>query len=156
MSSPAPWPKPEKFEVLVLDFGRIGGRETGYISVADGIKSLPFQIARVFWTYFTPEEIIRGRHAHYRTEQVLIAVAGEISVTLEFPDGSIQAVRLSKPNTGVYIPPYVWHTMQYSHNAVQLAMASTPYEASDYIRDKAQWRQTYGVASPDFEEAMLL
>jgi mannose-6-phosphate isomerase-like protein (cupin superfamily) len=137
----------------MIDFGRIGERDTGYISVADGLKSLPFPIARVFWTYYTPEEIIRGRHAHYRTEQVLIAVAGEIAVTLEFPDGSIQAIRLAKPNKGVYIPPYAWHTMQYSHNAVQLAIASQPFLAQDYIRDKTLWRQTYEVASPDFEES---
>lgn len=149
MSERIPWPKPASYDVLMVDFGRIGERDTGYISVAESQGKLPFTPSRVFWTYFTPEEIIRGRHAHYQTEQVLIAVAGEISVTLEFPDGSIQAVRLSKPNIGVYIAPYVWHTMQYSHNAVQLAIASMPYEAADYIRDKAEWRRIYGVVAPD-------
>jgi mannose-6-phosphate isomerase-like protein (cupin superfamily) len=145
MSELTPWPKPTTFEILLLDFGRIGERDTGYISVAEPQGKLPFAPSRVFWTYFTPEEIVRGRHAHYRTEQVLVAVAGEIAVTLEFPDGSIHAVRLAKPNHGLYIPPYTWHTMQYSHNAVQLAIASLPYEAADYIRDKEEWRRIYGV-----------
>jgi hypothetical protein len=35
----------------------------------------------------------------------------------------------------VYIPPLAWHTMQYSHSAVQLIIASTKFDEVDYIRD---------------------
>lgn len=87
---------------------------------------------------------MRGRHAHYRTEQVLIAAAGRIIVMIELVDGSIQSFRLEEPHVGLYIPPNAWHTMQYSHSAVQLVLASTPYSEADYIRDHAQFQQVWG------------
>jgi hypothetical protein len=48
---------------------------------------------------------------------------------------------LDNPRTGVVIPPFCWHTMQYSHNAVQIAFASTEYDESDYIRDYTVFQQ---------------
>jgi hypothetical protein len=42
---------------------------------------------------------------------------------------------LDTPGKGVYVPPGAWHTMQYSHSAVQMVLASTLYEEKDYIRD---------------------
>jgi WxcM-like, C-terminal len=137
------WPLPKSYELVVIDFGRIGGRDNGFISVVDLNGAIPFSIERIFWTYFTPQEIIRGQHAHYGIEEVILAVAGEINVSLEFPDGSIQSTLLSKPHIGVYIPPYAWRKMEYSHNAVQLAIASQLYDANDYIRDKSDWLSIY-------------
>jgi mannose-6-phosphate isomerase-like protein (cupin superfamily) len=138
------WALPKDYSLVEIDFGRIGVRDNGFISVIESKGVLPFSIERVFWTYFTPGEIIRGQHAHYRTEEIIVAVTGEIKVSLEFPDGTTQSIILSKPNVGVYIPPYAWRRMEYSHNAVQLAIASLPYDASDYIRDKAAWHSIYG------------
>jgi len=103
---------------------------------------LPFAVKRVFWTYSTPESIVRGRHAHHRTEQILIAVAGRILVTTELPTGEIQTFRLEEPHIGLYIPPRAWHTMQYSPGAVQLVLASHPYDEQDYIRDYQAFRAT--------------
>ncbi|WP_345117122.1 FdtA/QdtA family cupin domain-containing protein [Hymenobacter algoricola] len=111
------------------------------MSEPDGL--VPFEVKRTFWTYFTPESIVRGRHAHHATEQVLIAVAGRIIVTMELPDGAISTFVLESPHVGVYIPPNAWHTMQYSHTAVQLVFASTPYQESDYIRDYSMFKQVW-------------
>jgi mannose-6-phosphate isomerase-like protein (cupin superfamily) len=128
-----------KFEVLkykdphIINFPRIGDSPLGFISVTEN-KNLPFDVKRVFWTYYTPEDVERGRHAHYETEQIIIAVAGRIVVALELPDGTKEEHILGKPNIGLYIPPHCWHTMQYSHSSVQLALASTEYTESDYIR----------------------
>ena len=47
---------------------------------------------------------------------------------------------LEKPETGLFIPKLCWHTMQYSHNAVQLVLASTVYSESDYIRDYQKFK----------------
>lgn len=128
----------------LIEFPRLGKSDIGYISVVEDTPGLvPFAIKRVFWTYFTPESIVRGRHAHHRTEQVLIAAAGRIIVTTELPDGRIDVFRLEEPHTGVYLPPHAWHTMQYSHSSVQLVFASAPYEESDYIRDYDRFRQIW-------------
>jgi dTDP-4-dehydrorhamnose 3,5-epimerase-like enzyme len=119
----------------LIEFPKVGDSSMGYISIAEFEKTLPFEVKRTFWTYYTPESIVRGRHAHHATEQVLVAVAGRIIVNTEMRDGEIMTFVLEKPNQGVYIPPTAWHTMQYSHSAVQLAFASTIYMPEDYIRD---------------------
>ncbi|GAA4354573.1 FdtA/QdtA family cupin domain-containing protein [Hymenobacter saemangeumensis] len=125
----------------LLEFPRIGDADIGYISVMEqGQPFLPFEVKRVFWTYGTPESIVRGRHAHHHTEQILIAVAGWILVTTELPTGEIQTFRLEEPQVGLYIPPRAWHTMQYSPGAVQLVLASLPYDEQDYIRDYNTFR----------------
>jgi dTDP-4-dehydrorhamnose 3,5-epimerase-like enzyme len=124
----------------LIEFPKVGDPTMGYISIAEFEKNLPFEVKRTFWTYFTPESVVRGRHAHHVTEQILVAVAGRIIVNTEMRDGEIQTFILEKPNQGVYIPPTAWHTMQYSHNAVQLAFASTVYTPDDYIRDFDEFR----------------
>jgi hypothetical protein len=66
---------------------------------------------------------------------ILIALAGRIVVNTEMPDGSINVFVLDKSNEGLFMPKMCWHTMQYSHNAVQLVLASSVYNEDDYIRD---------------------
>ncbi|MDB5234318.1 MAG: dTDP-6-deoxy-3,4-keto-hexulose isomerase [Hymenobacter sp.] len=128
----------------LIQFPKLGGPDIGYISVGENGKGpLPFAVQRVFWTYYTPESIVRGRHAHQRTEQVMVAAAGRIIVTTELADGDIQIFRLEDPYVGLYIPPCAWHTMQYSHTAVQLVLASQPFAEDDYIRDYDAFRQRW-------------
>lgn len=128
----------------LIQFPKLGAPDIGYISVSENGKApLPFEVKRVFWTYYTPENIVRGRHGHHHTEQVLVAVAGRIIVTTELADGDIQLFRLEDPYVGLYVPPCAWHTMQYSHTAVQLVLASQPYAETDYIRDYEAFRQKW-------------
>ena len=128
-----------------MTFSQIGDASIGYLSVSETAKPpLPFAVQRVFWTYYTPDNILRGRHAHRATEHVLLAMAGRITVTLESAAGALKVFRLESPHVGLYVPPNVWHTIQYSTGAVQLALASQPFSEDDYIRDyqefKAFWR----------------
>lgn len=121
----------------------MGNPEIGYISVVEQNILVPFEVKRLFWTYYTPESIVRGRHAHHKTEQVLIAVTGRITVTTELSDGTIQTFRLENPNVGLYVPPHAWHTMQYSHSAVQLVLASAVYNEDDYIRSYNDFKEVW-------------
>ena len=121
----------------------MGNPEIGYISVIEQNMLVPFEVKRVFWTYHTPESVVRGRHAHYKTEQLLIAMAGRITVTTELSDGTIQIFRLENPNVGLYVPPHAWHTMQYSHSAVQLVLASAVYNEDDYIRSYNNFKEVW-------------
>ncbi|HEX8429511.1 FdtA/QdtA family cupin domain-containing protein [Hymenobacter sp.] len=127
----------------LIEFPKVGASDIGFISIAEYPKQIPFDVKRVFWTYYTPESVLRGRHAHHLTEQVLVAVAGRIIVTAEQADGTVELFRLEDPYMGLYIPPNVWHTMQYSHSAVQLVLASTLYDEQDYIRQHEQFRQIW-------------
>ncbi|MCU0441509.1 MAG: FdtA/QdtA family cupin domain-containing protein [Bacteroidia bacterium] len=127
----------------MVTFNKVGEPALGYLSIADD-ANVPFKVQRVFWTYHTPESIVRGRHAHHVTEQLLVAVTGRILVTTDNGKGQVQSFVLDEPNKGVYIPPNVWHTMQYSHTAVQMVLASTPYEASDYIRSFDEFIKVWG------------
>ena len=125
----------------LVTFTKIGGPSQGYLSVLESNKNIPFTINRIFYTYYTPEEIVRGRHAHHETEMILIASAGRIVVNTEMPNGESEIFILDKPEVGLFLPKYCWHTMQYSHNAVQLVLASTLYDENDYIRNYEDFKK---------------
>jgi len=117
----------------LIEFSKIGSSSLGYITVAQN-SGLPFQIQRVYWTYFTPDSMIRGHHAHYDLEQVIFATSGIIEFNLEGIDGQQLKFILDSPNVGLYIPKLYWRTIKFSHNAVLLCLASMEYSEKDYIR----------------------
>jgi dTDP-4-dehydrorhamnose 3,5-epimerase-like enzyme len=123
----------------LIEFPQIGQPSQGYLSIGQS-DNLPFVIKRLFWTYFTPHDVVRGRHAHHHTQMIIIAVHGRIELRTETLDGEEQLFRLDSPNLGVFIPKYTWHTMQYSHDAVQLVLTDTDYDEADYIRDYATFQ----------------
>lgn len=125
----------------LIQFSSIGDPSLGYLSVAEQLNHIPFEIARVYWTYFTPQNVTRGGHANVEKQLLLIAVAGTILVTTEMLDGYKQNFTLDHPSQGLYLPKLCWHTMQYSHNAVQMVIASNLYCESDYIRNYNEYKQ---------------
>ncbi|MGL4597618.1 MAG: sugar 3,4-ketoisomerase [Bacteroidia bacterium] len=122
-------------DIQVISFGQIGDAAIGFISVAQTQEKIPFPIRRVYWTYHTPTEIIRGHHAHTKLEQVLVALHGTITIHTEFADGRKQTTLLDLPNKGLYIPPACWRTIEFSKDAVLMAIVSEEYDAAEYIRD---------------------
>ncbi len=132
-------------EPYIIEFAKIGASGVGYISVAENLKSIPFKVERIFWTYFTPEELTRGHHAHFKTQQVLIAAAGKINIHTEMPTGEKKVFVLEKPHLGLFLPPHVWHYMEYSHTAVQMVFSDMPYDEKDYIRDYNKYKEIYKV-----------
>jgi len=124
----------------LIDFPKIGSSIDGYISIAEK-DNLPFEVKRIYWTYFTPESVKRGGHAHLRLQQILVAVAGRIIVTTQMPGEEEQRFILEAASQGIFIPQYCWRTMQYTHNAVQMCIANMAYEESDYIRDYEEFKK---------------
>jgi hypothetical protein len=124
----------------IVEFGCIGGSDLGYISVAEK-ANLPFEVKRVYWTYHTPQNVERGNHAHMKLEQILVAMAGTIHLDIETASGEKFNFVLDSPDKGVYIPSMCWRTMKYSHNAVQICLASIEYDESDYIRDFNEFKE---------------
>jgi len=125
----------------IIQFSSIGSSVEGYITVAEFQKNIPFEIKRVYWTYYTPQNVIRGHHAHKDLHQVIFAVNGKIEFKTEDRLGNSSVFVLEKPNEGLYLPPLTWREIQFSHSAVLLCLASEFYLEEDYFRDYEQFKR---------------
>lgn len=107
----------------------------GKLTFGETEKHLPFAPRRVFSVFGVRSREIRGEHAHRKCHQLLICVAGSVSVMVD--DGRRRdTVLLDKPNLALHVPPMVWASQyHYSPDATLLVLASDPYDAADYIRD---------------------
>lgn len=107
----------------------------GNLTVADGIRNVPFDIKRVYWTYDIPAGESRGGHAHKLCKELIIAVRGSFDVTLD--DGEERVTfHLNHPYQGLYVDTGIWRTLDdFSSGAVCLVLASELFEEEDYIRD---------------------
>ena len=121
-------------EPIIIEFPKIGSPSLGYISLAEN-ENLPFEVKRIYWTYFTPEDVERGGHSHINLQQILVAMAGTVTVKTEMPGGIKKIFILDSPSKGLLIPKLCWREMKYTHNAVQMCIASISYDEADYIRD---------------------
>ncbi len=122
-------PKPR-----LIKLNKIGEPSLGYISIIEENDQIPFDIKRVYWTYFTPNHIERGNHAHKTLQQLIVAVSGVIEFTLIDVKNNKQKFTLDTPDVGLYIPCGYWREIKFSHNAVLLCLASEKYDEGDYIR----------------------
>jgi hypothetical protein len=118
----------------ILHFKDLGD-ERGKLVVIEGEEDIPFDIKRVFYIYGSDSTVVRGRHANRISEFVLINVAGKSKVRIT--DGKDDfIVELNKPMMGVYLPKMIWKDMyDFSSDSVLLCLASTHYDANEYIRD---------------------
>lgn len=119
----------------LITFDKIGSSTLGYITIAEAQQNIPFAIKRVYWTYYTPQDVVRGGHAHRDLEQVIFAVSGTITFNTEDMEGNKNTFVLDHPSKGLYLPKLVWRDIHFTHNAVLLCLASEHYEEADYFRD---------------------
>ena len=112
----------------------------GHLTVGEVGKGMPFVPRRFFVISDVPDESIRGEHAHRELHQLLVCLAG--SVVAEVGDGTAsRSVLLDVPHVGLHIPPMVWGVQHhYTRDAVLMVLASSEYDAADYIRDFGQYR----------------
>lgn len=116
----------------------------GNLTVAEQLKEVPFEIKRVYWTYDVPGGESRGGHAHRRLYQLVVAMSGSFSVTLD--DGhATQTYLLNHPWQGLLIGPGTWRTLEdFSSGAVCMVLASELFDLDDYIYDYDQFKAIYG------------
>ena len=107
----------------------------GNLTVAEGLKDVPFEVKRVYWTYDVPSGESRGGHAHRCCEEFIVAVSGSFDVTLD--DGrERRTFHLNHPYQGLYVRTGIWRTLDdFSSGAVCLVLASERFEEEDYIRE---------------------
>ena len=107
----------------------------GNLTVAEGQTNVPYDVKRVYWAYDVPAGESRGGHAHRACRELIVAVSGSFSVTLD--NGSEkETFHLNHPWQGLLVETGVWRTLDdFSSGAVCLVLASQEFEESDYIRD---------------------
>jgi len=120
------------------------GDERGHLVIVEGNQNIPFEIKRVFYIFGSDKDVVRGRHANYRSEFVLINVVGTSKVKVD--DGENQKVyNLDRPHIGIYLPKLIWKDMyDFSEDSVLLCLASEHYDAGEYIRDYDEFLKISG------------
>ena len=111
----------------------------GNLSIAEGMKDIPFNISRVYWTYDVPSGACRGGHAHKHCQEFIIAVSGSFTVTLDNGRDK-QSFLLNHPYQGLLVKTDTWRTLDdFSSGAVCLVLAEDSFEENDYIREYTEF-----------------
>ena len=107
----------------------------GNLSFVEELNHIPFNIARSYWIYDVPGGEVRGGHAYRNNQEFIIALSGSFDVVID--DGcQQQTFSLNRSYYGLYVPNGLWRVMQnFSTNSLALVLASTRYDANDYVRD---------------------
>ena len=116
----------------------------GYLSVIEGGIDIPFEIKRIYYLYMVPEAA-RGAHAHKELQQLMVAMSGSVSVTLD--DGKDKKTFvLDKPWKGLLVVPGLWRDLDnFAGGTVCMVLASEKYESEDYIRDYNEFLKYKGL-----------
>ena len=119
----------------IIDFPKIQDPR-GNLTFLQHPNHIPFEIKRTFWTYDVPGGEIRGGHAYYFQEEVIIALSGSFDVVITNSDGSLDKYSLKRSYYGLYLPPKTWrHIENFSTNALALHVSSSIFSKEDYITD---------------------
>lgn len=113
----------------------------GELTFAQHDEHLPFSPARYFAISRVAPGATRGNHAHRRSRQLFVCLAGACSMAVD--DGTKRAtVRLDAPTLAVGVSELVWGTLyNFTADAVVLVLASDVYDADDYIHDYDEFRE---------------
>lgn len=118
------------------------GDERGSLISIEEFRTIPFEIKRVYYIYGTKTGIARGKHAHTRLKQVLIAVSGQCAVRID--DGfDKNEYLLNSPDTALFVGENLWREMyNFSKDCVLLVLANDFYDENEYIRDYDKFLST--------------
>lgn len=122
------------YDCSIIELPKISFR-AGNITPIHPSVNIPFPIERVFYIYDIPGGESRGAHAHNTCHQFIVAASGSFEVFMD--DGiNKKTIALNRPYYGLHIPPGIWAAEQsFSSGSICLVLASTLYNAKDYIRD---------------------
>ena len=112
----------------------------GNLSFIEGRSHIPFEIKRVYWIYDVPGGEHRGGHAFREQSEFIVALSG--SFDIEIDNGrDIETYRMNRSYYGLFVPKGLWRQMKnFSTNSLALVIASTAFDASDYIRDYKEFK----------------
>lgn len=124
----------------IINLPKIGDHR-GNLSFVEETNHIPFKIERTYWIYDVPGGEVRGGHAYKENEEFIVALSGSFDVVID--DGcTLHTYSLNRSYYGLYIPKGLWRELKnFSTNSLALILASTPYDAADYIRDYEQFKR---------------
>jgi acetyltransferase-like isoleucine patch superfamily enzyme len=112
----------------------------GSLAAIEFFPECPFSPKRLFVVHNVPSKSVRGEHAHIECHQLLIAVGGSLSVSVD-NGKERESVVLDSPSIGLHLPPMTWGSQfSFSLDAILVVLASHEYNESDYIRDYQTFR----------------
>ena len=118
----------------------------GNLTFIEGGNHVPFEIKRVYYLYDVPGGASRAGHAHKELHQLIVAMSGSFDVLLD--DGTRQyRYHLNRSYYGLYVPPMIWREIDnFSSGSVCLALASHPFDESDYYRERTTFLDAVSAA----------
>lgn len=92
-------------------------------------------VKRVYYIENTPIGMVRGKHAHKKTHQILYCIKGQCEVFIENVFGVDETFKISSQiNKALFLEPNDWHAMyNFSDDCILLVLADTYYNPLDYI-----------------------
>lgn len=119
-------------EAQIIDLPKILDKR-GNLSIIEEEDHIPFKIERAYWIYDVPGGERRGGHAYRENQEFIVALSGSFDVILD--DGEEKKIfSLNRSYYGLYVPKGLWREMNnFSTNSLALVLASTTYNANDYI-----------------------
>jgi len=105
------------------------------LNITTTLQEIPFKIKRVYYLYDIPLTATRGGHAHYKSEELLVAVNGRFEIDV-FDGYNRKSFVLNRANQGLYFPSGLWSEIKnFSSGAICLVFSSITYSEADYIRN---------------------
>lgn len=115
------------------------GDHLGWLIALENLRTVPFEIRRVYYIYGSQPGVRRGKHAHHKLRQMAVCLQGSCRFYMEDAQGR-QDIVLDRRDRGLMIEPFVWHEMdEFSPDCILLVLASDLYDESDYIRSYAEF-----------------
>ncbi len=123
------------YDCTIVELDKHHSERRGNLSVVQNSDTVPFEVKRIYYLYDVPGGESRGAHAHKELSQLIVAVSGAFTVTLD--DGNVKrSFLLNHPYQGLYVKPGIWRDLDdFSSGAVCMVLASEVYQKEDYIRN---------------------
>lgn len=122
-------------DCIMISLEKFPSERLGNLSVIESMKTLPFDIKRLFFIFDVPGGESRGGHSHRAIREFIVAASGSFSITLD--DGEEKrTVMLNQPYKGIIIEPGIWITLHdFSSGAIALVFTSDFYNPDDHIKN---------------------
>lgn len=105
---------------------------------------LPFKVKRTYVITETTSGVIRGKHAHFNLEQVIICLKGSLKINCD--DGDIKhTFCLNGLGDSIQLTGIIWRELfDFSEHCVVMVLASQNYDEDDYIRSYDEFLEVVG------------
>lgn len=118
----------------------IGG-PNGILHYFEDAVEKGFPIRRIFWIHDVPNGGIRGGHAHIAENQMLVCLAGKLSIELETLSGEIINFQMSEADQVLYVPAQTWCVVKFQEKGMLLGISDREFSEADYLRDKKDFEK---------------